>query len=79
MIQRRPFYKEISRKRGQWLKEFGGIKIYRDNFFVRPYGVPGTDTFDWLGLDARRAKTLRQFLIRVVDGMSEIIKVRVQF
>lgn len=50
------FYKEISRKRGQWLKEYGGIKIYRDNFFVRPYGVPGTDTFDWLGLDARRAK-----------------------
>lgn len=50
------FYKEISRKRGQWLKEFGGIKIYRDNFFVRPYGVPETDTFDWLGLDARRAK-----------------------
>ena len=50
------FYKEISRRRGQWLKEFGGIKIYRDNFFVRPYGVPGTDTFDWLGLDARRAK-----------------------
>lgn len=50
------FYKEISRRRGEWLKEFGGIKIYRDNFFVRPYGVPGTDTFDWLGLDARRAK-----------------------
>ena len=50
------FYKEISRQRGQWLKEFGGIKIYRDNFFVRPYGVPGTDTFDWLGLDARRAR-----------------------
>ena len=50
------FYKEISRRRGRWLKEFGGIKIYRDNFFVRPYGVPGTDIFDWLGLDARRAK-----------------------
>lgn len=50
------FYKEISRRRRQWLKEFGGIKIYRDNFFVRPYGVPETDTFDWLGLDARRAQ-----------------------
>lgn len=50
------FYKEISKKRTDWLNEFGGIKIYRDNFFVRPYGVPGTDTFDWLGLDARRAK-----------------------
>lgn len=50
------FYKEISKKRTGWLNEFGGIKIYRDNFFVRPYGVPGTDTFDWLGLDARRAK-----------------------
>ena len=30
------FYKEISKKRTDWLNEFGGIKIYRDNFlYVR--------------------------------------------
>lgn len=49
------FYKEISKKRKLWLEQFGGIKIYRDNFWVRPYGDPDSDSFDWLGLDARRA------------------------
>lgn len=50
------YYKEIGKNRSQWLKEYGGIKIYRDNFFVRPYGDPTADAYDWLGLDARRAK-----------------------
>lgn len=50
------YYKEIGKNRAQWLKEYGGIKIYRDNFFVRPYGDPTTDAYDWLGLDARKAK-----------------------
>lgn len=50
------YYKEIGRNRAQWLKEYGGIKIYRDNFFVRPYGDPTADAYDWLGLDARKAK-----------------------
>lgn len=50
------YYKEIGKNRAQWLKEYGGIKIYRDNFFVRPYGDPSADAYDWLGLDARRAK-----------------------
>jgi len=50
------FYKEIGKNRAQWLKDYGGIKIYRDNFFVRPYGDPASDAFDWLGLDARKAK-----------------------
>ncbi|WP_169084092.1 ATP-binding protein [Paenibacillus sp. PL91] len=50
------FYKEISRKRNLWLDTHGGIKIYRDNFLVRPYGDPSSESFDWLGLDARRAK-----------------------
>lgn len=49
------FYKEISKKRKIWLGQHGGIKIYRDNFLVRPYGNPNDDMFDWLGLDARRA------------------------
>lgn len=50
------YYKEIGKTRKEWLSEYGGIKIYRDNFFVRPYGDPDADAFDWLGLDARRAK-----------------------
>lgn len=50
------FYKEISRNRKNWLENHGGIKIYRDNFLVRPYGDPEADAYDWLGIDARRAK-----------------------
>ncbi len=49
------YYKEISKKRRLWLEQHGGIKIYRDNFLVRPYGDPNSDSFDWLGIDARRA------------------------
>lgn len=47
------FYKEIGKRRNEWLEEHGGIKIYRDNFWVRPYGENGSDSFDWLGLEAR--------------------------
>lgn len=47
------FYKEIGKNRGNWLEEHGGIKIYRDNFWVRPYGESGSDSYDWLGLEAR--------------------------
>jgi signal transduction histidine kinase len=50
------YYKEISKKRKIWLDQHSGIKIYRDNFLVRPYGDKQSDAFDWLGLDARRAK-----------------------
>lgn len=41
--------------RKAWLDEFGGIKIYRDNFAVRPYGEMGGRAFDWLGLGERVA------------------------
>ena len=37
------FYKEIGKTRNEWLEEHGGIKIYRDNFWVRPYGENGSD------------------------------------
>lgn len=47
------FYKEIGKNRSNWLEEHGGIKIYRDNFWVRPYGENDSDSFDWLGLEAR--------------------------
>ena len=41
--------------RKAWLEEFGGIKIYRDNFAVRPYGEMDGRAFDWLGLGERVA------------------------
>lgn len=50
------YYKEISNKRKLWLNQNAGIKIYRDNFIVRPYGEINSDAFDWLRLDARKAK-----------------------
>ena len=41
--------------RKTWLDEFGGIKIYRDNFAVRPYGELNSRAFDWLALGKRVA------------------------
>ena len=41
--------------RKKWLDEFGGIKIYRDNFAVRPYGEIKGRAFDWLSLGQRVA------------------------
>ena len=41
--------------RKMWLNEFGGIKIYRDNFAVRPYGEIKGRAFDWLSLGQRVA------------------------
>jgi len=36
------------------LKEYGGVRLYRDAFRVKPYGDPGTD---WLDLNLRRAQS----------------------
>lgn len=40
--------------RKSWLKKFGGIKIFRDDFRIRPYGENGDD---WLRLGERQAKS----------------------
>ena len=40
--------------RNHWLERFGGVRIYRDGFRVRPYGENGDD---WLGLGRRQAKS----------------------
>lgn len=48
------YYKDI-KGRGNLTKEFGGIKLYRDHFRVRPYGEYGDPDFDWIGL-AQRAR-----------------------
>lgn len=53
---KRFFYKDI-RGRRNLTKEFGGIKIYRDHFRVRPYGEYGDNDFDWLELSARRSRS----------------------
>jgi len=45
-------FNAVSRR--NWLNNYGGIKIYRDDFKVRPYGEG--DSKDWLNLGARRAR-----------------------
>ncbi|MFC3051807.1 sensor histidine kinase [Kordiimonas pumila] len=48
------FHKDINAKlRNDWLQEHVGIKIFRDNFRVRPYGEPNSSSMDWLGLGPR--------------------------
>lgn len=40
--------------RKSWLDKYGGIKLFRDRFRVRPYGEKGDSSFDWLGLGMRK-------------------------
>lgn len=40
--------------RKNWLDKFGGIKLFRDNFRVRPYGEKNDSSFDWLGFGMRK-------------------------
>lgn len=40
--------------RSEWLNRFSGIRIFRDNFRVRPYGENGND---WLRLGQRQASS----------------------
>lgn len=48
-------YKNISQaNRKSWLEKFGGVKIFRDDFRVRPYGENGQD---WLGLGERQGRS----------------------
>jgi len=55
---RRFFYKGFNdAKRREWLNQFAGIKIYRDNFRVRPYGEIREASFDWLGLGPRQSSS----------------------
>ncbi len=53
---KRFFYKNfMSNNRKDWLNKFGGIKLFRDNFRVRPYGEVKDASFDWLSLGNRKA------------------------
>lgn len=52
------FYNKFnSNERKEWLNKFGGIKLFRDEFRVRPYGEAKDSAFDWLGLGARKTKS----------------------
>lgn len=44
----------LSRLR-EFLNVYGGVRIYRDGFRIKPYGDPGS-AGDWLGLSARRVQ-----------------------
>ena len=50
------FYKDITGRKN-FVKEFGGIKLYRDHFRVRPYGEYGDNDFDWLELAPRQRRS----------------------
>ncbi|PKB15112.1 sensor histidine kinase [Flavobacterium sp. 5] len=49
-----PFKSINQKERRSVLHKFGGVKIYRDSFRVRPYGDPDND---WLKLGARVAQS----------------------
>lgn len=49
-----PYKKFDSANRKSWLKKFGGVKIFRDDFRIRPYGENGDD---WLRLGERQAQS----------------------
>ncbi|SEH27472.1 sensor histidine kinase [Chryseobacterium culicis] len=47
----------MSNNRKDWLNKFGGVKLFRDNFRVRPYGEINNVAFDWLGLGSRKSQS----------------------
>ncbi|MCR1927664.1 ATP-binding protein [Enterococcus gallinarum] len=47
------YYKDFSSRKSM-SEKFGGIKIYRDNFWIRPYGEFETSSYDWLLLANRK-------------------------
>lgn len=49
-----PYKAVVASERKSTLERFGGVKIYRDSFRVRPYGDPNND---WLKLGARVAQS----------------------
>lgn len=51
---REKFYQKDITGRDDLRDTFGGIKIYRDNFKVRPYGDAKSSSLDWLMLSRRK-------------------------
>jgi len=52
-LKKYPYRKFVTASRMAWLEKFGGVKIFRDGFRVRPYGENGDD---WLKLGERQAR-----------------------
>lgn len=53
--EERFFYRQCAYNlRKSWLDKYGGIKLFRDSFRVRPYGEKNDSAFDWLGLGMRK-------------------------
>lgn len=53
-LKKYPYKSFISGTRKAWLKKFGGIKMFRDDFRIRPYGENGQD---WLKLGERQSQS----------------------
>lgn len=53
-VKKYPYKSINSANRKSWLKKFGGVKIFRDDFRIRPYGENGDD---WLRLGERQAQS----------------------
>ncbi|WP_250253506.1 sensor histidine kinase [Chryseobacterium sp. Marseille-Q3244] len=53
-IKKYPYRSFNSANRKAWLKKFGGVKIFRDEFRIRPYGEKGED---WLRLGERQSQS----------------------
>lgn len=51
---RERFYQKDISVRMDVRDTFGGLKIYRDSFRVRPYGEPKSSSYDWLQLARRK-------------------------
>lgn len=51
---RERFYQRDISNRVDVRDTFGGVKIYRDSFRVRPYGDPKSSSYDWLQLARRK-------------------------
>lgn len=54
---REKYYYKDSTGRKSMIKNFGGVKLYRDGFRVKPYGEYGTSDYDWLLLANRNRKS----------------------
>lgn len=55
---KRFFHKKfMANQRKDWLNKFGGVKLFRDNFRVRPYGEVKDVAFDWLALGSRKSNS----------------------
>lgn len=55
--EQKKFYYKTVIDRADFRETFGGIKIYRDQFRVRPYGEPKTSNYDWLQLSIRKNRS----------------------